>query len=44
MNLRQVPALPEEMRAELSKYYRDDTLTLQDLLQQDLSVWLEEWS
>jgi hypothetical protein len=34
------PPFPEERRAELIEYYREDILKLQDLLQRDLSRWL----
>lgn len=42
MNLARPPALPSDTRAELSGYFRDDILRLQDLLRRDLSVWLTE--
>lgn len=42
MNLAPPPALPSDTRAELSDYFRDDILRLQDLLGRDLSVWLTE--
>ncbi len=32
---------PAELRAELTEYYRQDILQLQDLLQRDLSHWLK---
>jgi hypothetical protein len=36
----QKPPLHPETRSELTNYYREDVLQLQDLLQQDLSHWL----
>ena len=39
-NLRQAPPLSQEVRSALLSFYRDDTLTLQDLIQRDLSAWL----
>ncbi|MBN1147700.1 MAG: sulfotransferase [Anaerolineales bacterium] len=33
--------MPAEIRAELTEYYRQDILQLQNLLQRDLSHWLE---
>jgi len=35
------PALPPELRKQLIEIYREDTLKLQDLLQRDLSKWLQ---
>jgi hypothetical protein len=35
------PKLSEELRHELNKFYRDDILKLQDLIQRDLSPWLK---
>jgi hypothetical protein len=35
------PPLPSEVRRELISVYRDDILKLQDLIQRDLSNWLE---
>lgn len=35
------PAFPDDVRSELNAYYRQDILRLQDLLQRDLSRWLE---
>ena len=34
------PDLPQEMRKELVKTYKDDILRLQDLIQRDLSGWM----
>lgn len=36
-----VPVLEEKTRAELIKYFKKDILRLQDLIQRDLSGWLE---
>lgn len=36
------PPLSEEVRARISKTYREDILQLQDLLERDLSRWLAE--
>ena len=36
-----VPTLSQEMREQLVSWYQDDILTLQDLIQRDLSAWLE---
>ena len=35
------PPFPAELRAELTDYYREDIQKLQDLLQRDLTHWLE---
>jgi hypothetical protein len=35
------PLFPTEVRQELTAYYREDILNLQDLLGRDLSHWLE---
>ena len=32
---------PADQRQELTEYYRQDILQLQDLIQRDLSHWLE---
>lgn len=40
-NLAKPPRMSPEIRAELSEAYREDILKLQDLLQKDLSGWLE---
>lgn len=40
-NLRNKPAFPVEKRHKLIETYREDILKLQDLIQQDLSHWLE---
>jgi hypothetical protein len=40
-NLRPAPKLPGDLRAELLKLYREDILKLQELLDRDLSLWLE---
>ena len=36
-----VPTLSQDMRQQLVDWYRDDILTLQGLIQRDLSAWLE---
>ena len=41
LNLRPPPTLSPELRTELLEIYRDDILRLQELLERDLSVWLE---
>ena len=38
------PRFPTEVRQELTAYYREDILNLQDLLGRDLSHWLESSS
>ena len=35
------PPLPQQVRRQLMKAYREDILALQDLIQRDLSGWLE---
>jgi hypothetical protein len=40
-NHRQPPRLDPDLRAQLIQEYRDDILRLQDLIQRDLSIWLE---
>lgn len=40
-NLRQPPPLSPELRTELTAIYREDILELQDLIERDLSHWLE---
>ena len=35
-------SMPSEIRRELTEYYRDDILQLQDLIDRDLSHWLVE--
>jgi hypothetical protein len=40
-NLAKPPLMSPEIRAELSEAYREDILKLQELLQKDLSGWLE---
>ena len=40
-NLREPPRLSQEMRLSLAEAYRDDVLKLQDLIQRDLTGWLE---
>lgn len=40
-NLKQAPLRPE-LRSHLRDYYRSDILKLQELLQRDLSAWLED--
>jgi hypothetical protein len=39
-NLVPPPKFPPDLRAELQKLYRDDILKLEELLNQDLSIWL----
>ncbi len=41
MNLVEPPPLPLEVRKELIEVHRQDILELQDLIQRDLSAWLE---
>lgn len=41
LNLRPRPPLPPTLRRGLIEDYREDVLELQDLLQRDLSHWLE---
>jgi hypothetical protein len=41
-NARRPPPLPNEIRAELATYYRDDILRLQELTRVDFSAWLSE--
>ena len=36
------PALTPEMRHEVSNYFREDTLRIQELVRLDLSDWLDE--
>ncbi len=40
-NLDKPPSLPPELRRQLIEVYREDILNLQDLIQRDLSRWLE---
>jgi hypothetical protein len=40
-NVAKPPRMSPEIRAELSEAYREDILRLQDLLQKDLSGWLQ---
>lgn len=40
-NLDKPPSLPPELRRQLIEVYREDILNLQDLIQRDLSKWLE---
>ena len=40
-NLQPVPPLPTDLRRELTDLYREDILRLQELIQRDLSHWLE---
>jgi hypothetical protein len=40
-NLREAPPLSEEVRTRLRGLYREDILRLQDLIQRDLSKWLD---
>lgn len=42
LNLRKPPPFPPDLRARLLAHYREDILKLEDLLDRDLSVWLEE--
>ena len=41
LNLKDPPTLPDDLRARLLEIYREDILKLQELLERDLSVWLE---
>ena len=41
LNLRQKPPLEPEVRARFKQEYREDILKLQELIQRDLSRWLE---
>ncbi|MCC6454639.1 MAG: sulfotransferase [Caldilineaceae bacterium] len=41
-NLKSPPEFPPDLRAELLQLYRADILNLQDLLNRDLSIWLNE--
>jgi hypothetical protein len=41
-NLKSPPEFPADLRAELLQLYRTDILKLQDLLDRDLSIWLNE--
>ena len=41
LNLSTAPKLPVDLRAELLNHCREDILQLQELLDQDLSVWLQ---
>lgn len=38
-SLAKPPEIPEEIRSELSEAYENDILKLQNLIQQDLSIW-----
>ena len=40
MNLKPMPKLTPNMRADLMKFYRDDVHKLETLIDRDLSVWL----
>jgi hypothetical protein len=40
LNLESAPKLPPDLRAQLLKLYREDILKLQELLDRDLSIWL----
>jgi len=41
LNSKPVPPLDPQIRAELIDFYRDDILELQELIDMDLSAWLE---
>lgn len=41
LNARKPPAFPADLHTELLALYRDDILRLQDLLDRDLSLWLD---
>jgi hypothetical protein len=41
-NLTRAPEFPPELRRQLVQYFREDILKVQDLIQRDLSTWLEE--
>jgi hypothetical protein len=38
---RPAPPLPDAVRAELTAYYREDILRLQDLIRRDLRMWMK---
>ena len=38
---RRLPPFPEELRREITAFYRDDVLRVQDLIGRDLATWLE---
>lgn len=40
LNLKTTPKLPPDLRAELIDFYREDILKLEELIDQDLSIWL----
>ncbi len=40
LNLRTAPKLPADLRSKLLKFYREDILKLEMLLDRDLSIWL----
>ncbi len=40
-NLKKPPSLPPALRNELVRYYKEDVLRLQELIQRDLSGWLQ---
>lgn len=40
-NLKSPPSFPADLRSELLDLYREDILKLEDLIQKDLSIWLE---
>ena len=41
LNLTEAPPMPQEVRRELVEKFRQDILNLQDLLERDLSGWLQ---
>jgi hypothetical protein len=41
-NMTAPPELPDDLRARLLDYYREDILKLEELLNRDLSIWLTE--
>lgn len=41
-NMKKLPPLNSELRQYLQEYYREDVLSLQDMINKDLSIWLNE--
>lgn len=41
LNLKASPTLPDDLRGRLLEIYREDILQLEELLERDLSLWLE---
>jgi len=44
LNMTKPPSVSEEIREQLRNIFREDILKLQDLIQQDLSIWLDKKS